>query len=143
MLNQHIVAKTLIINDQNQVLVLRRSVWPAKPHRSHQPDLPGGMVDPGESEHQAAIREIQEETGIVVNPDHVVLGYTKTELYKGGKESISKLLYVAYVDTTPEVTLSYEHETYEWVDLKTVLENFTFGAFYEEGIKYLLGNELI
>ena len=34
-------------------------------------ELPGGGIDPGESYLEAAVKEIREETGLVVDPAHV------------------------------------------------------------------------
>lgn len=46
----------LVRNDQGQVLLMyRRGAW----------DLPKGKVDDGETLEQAAIREVQEETGLM------------------------------------------------------------------------------
>ncbi len=39
------------------LLIFRRGYW----------DLPKGKIDPGESPHSAAIREIEEETGIILS----------------------------------------------------------------------------
>ncbi len=45
----------LVFNTNNQVLgIFRRGYW----------DLPKGKIDPGESPEEAAIREVQEETGL-------------------------------------------------------------------------------
>ncbi len=38
--------------------------------------LPGGGVDPGEEPKEAVIREIQEETGLIVSADRLVGSYT-------------------------------------------------------------------
>jgi len=138
-----VVAKTLLINDRNQALVLRRSVWPEKPERSHQADIPGGMVDVGELEINGAAREIKEETGIVINPQDLILGYTKTFYDDLHDQSHTKFFYVSRIDHTPEVIISYEHESYDWTPVPQLLEKYEFTEFYEESIRYLIGHGLI
>ncbi len=138
-----VIAKTLLINELNQALVLRRSVWPTKPWRSHQADLPGGIVEDGEIEVEAATREALEETGIILDPANAVLGYTKTFFEGPKKRSATKFFYVQRLDHTPEVTLSYEHESYEWCPIPELLEKYEFTSFYEESLRYLIDHELI
>ncbi len=45
----------LVENSAGEILIIRRKGWP---------DLPKGHIDEGESSEQAAIREVQEETGL-------------------------------------------------------------------------------
>ena len=58
------IAKILIVNTQNKALVLTLGKHLQQPEKSYLPDLPGGIVDAGESEHEAVIREVNEECGI-------------------------------------------------------------------------------
>jgi 8-oxo-dGTP pyrophosphatase MutT (NUDIX family)/protein associated with RNAse G/E len=59
-------ARVLVVDPDGRVL-LHRTRWP------HTVDLParwltiGGGIDPGETAHQGAIRELEEETGLVVD----------------------------------------------------------------------------
>ena len=137
------VAKVLLFNEQNQILVLQTGVHRLRPEKSHAPDLPGGMVDPGESERAAVIREVLEETGIKLNPDTVRLGYADTEVYDTGGKSVTKLLYVTTLPETPSVQLSWEHRSFEWCSIDTLLSNEKFRSTYRRGIEYLQNNQLI
>lgn len=137
------VAKLLLVNDKNQALVLRTGTYKEHPEKEHKPDLPGGLVDPGESEHQAVVRETLEEAGIAIDPALVGLGYAETKFYPDESKSVTKLLYVAHIVTTPEVVISWEHEAYEWTDVATILDTHEFRPFYKEAIAYLKNNQLI
>ena len=53
----------LIVNEKNELLTVRRGKEPAKGTR----DLPGGFVDMDETGEQGMMREVKEETGLVVN----------------------------------------------------------------------------
>lgn len=56
-----------VLNPENQLLVFyRRGSW----------DMPKGKIDPGESPEQAAVREVQEETGL--NEVHISSFLTNT-----------------------------------------------------------------
>lgn len=139
------VAKTLIINERDEVLVLTIGEYKEHPEKSYTPDLPGGMIKTldGESERAGAIRETKEETGIMLDLDAVFLAYSKTEFFERDNESISRFLFVACLDHTPEVTISWEHENYEWIPLENLLETKAFRPFYKEAIEYAIANNLL
>jgi ADP-ribose pyrophosphatase YjhB (NUDIX family) len=57
-----------VIVDQGRVLLVRRGTEPLKGQWS----LPGGMLELGESLTAAVVREIREETGLIVEPVELV-----------------------------------------------------------------------
>ena len=87
-------------------------------------DLPKGHVDPGESDMECALRELEEETGIgedlvKVDPDFT---YEHRYMVKGdrygspGKQLEKTLLiFLGYVPEKCPLTIT-EHEGYEWFD---------------------------
>lgn len=109
------IAKVLIVNDKKEALVLTLGEHLKYPEKSFLPDLPGGIVDLGESEQLAAIREAQEECGINLDAKNVQLAFTETAFYEKENKSITKMLYIAHVEDIPNVTLSWEHSDYMWV----------------------------
>ncbi len=107
-------AKTLLIDKDDQYLLLYRSNHPTY---GNDPDLPGGSVEKGESTVDAVIREVEEETGIIVK--------SVEELYAGLDYSIHgthKSLFLARVGERPAVQLSWEHQSYEWISRAEFLE---------------------
>ncbi len=136
------VAKILIIDGQNRCLVLILGKHLKYPEKSYLPDLPGGIVDPGESEQSAVIREVHEECGIVLDPSSVQLAYSETLYYEKENKSVTKLLYIAYVGDTPSVTLSWEHSDYKWIAFNKLSE-VDVRPFFNDAIKYSRINNLI
>ena len=59
-------AAVLIENELGELLIVKSNY---KDHWS----LPGGIVDPGESPLEAAVREVEEEVGIKINPENLQL----------------------------------------------------------------------
>lgn len=112
------------------------------PQRSYTPDLPGGIVEPGESEQLAALRETHEECGIRLNEDGLQLAYSETAYYKKENKSVTKLLYLSHINETPAVTLSWEHSDYAWVDVNE-LQTIDLRPFFNRAIAYALNHELI
>ncbi len=53
-----------VIVDHGRVLLVRRGNEPAKGRWS----IPGGLIELGETLHQAVMREVHEETGLLVEP---------------------------------------------------------------------------
>src|SRR5688572_26609374 len=61
------VAVGAIINPQSQILVALRL---ASAHQGGLWEFPGGKVEEGESVHQALVRELKEELGIIISVSH-------------------------------------------------------------------------
>lgn len=136
------VAKVIVINKEGKALVLILGRHLKYPDKSYRPDLPGGIVDFGESERDAVIREAQEECGIDLKELDVQLAYTKSARYEKEGKSVTKLLYVAHLEYTPEITLSWEHSDYQWVSIDK-LQALDLGRFFNEAIEYLATNRII
>jgi 8-oxo-dGTP pyrophosphatase MutT (NUDIX family) len=73
----------LIRNELGQILFLVRAdngLW----------DLPAGAIDPGESPAQAVVREVREETGLIVEPTAVagVFGGEGFRVYYGNGDVV-------------------------------------------------------
>ncbi len=86
-------------------------------HRITWLDTPKGRIEKGEHAHDAAIREIREETGLSVMLDP----YFKEEIhywYMDGKEKISKTVthFLAKVPADSNVKVSQEHAGFVWLE---------------------------
>jgi len=100
--------KAIVRGPDGRCLLLRRS-GASHTHAEFR-EFPGGKLDPGERPDEALLREIREETGLQVLISRVA----------GAAESALPDCKVAYLffeaaalDT--EVSLSSEHDAYEWV----------------------------
>ena len=108
-------------------------------------DFPKGNIEAGETETQAAARELREETGISCFRFLPRFKYTITYSYKRNKRTISKK--VTYFLGTTEVTdilLSCEHIGYCWNDLNKPFDLISYGNTKKslESVKNFLEDEL-
>lgn len=98
-----------IINDKNQTLLIKRKdnhVW----------ERPGGKLEVGESFEQCIVREIKEETNLVVNPESMLL---VEQNYDSTKEShwICIGYLCKYVSGQPQLLEAEKHDEIAWFDL--------------------------
>ncbi len=99
-----------------QYLLLQAS--PGKPW-----GFPKGKIDAGETEDDAARREVREEAGLThlsFEPDfRAVVHY----VYRHGRVLVKKdvVYFLARTDTT-EINISWEHVAYRWASLAESLE---------------------
>lgn len=123
--------KAVIINN-NKVLLLRRS---GKVDDSGKWSLPGGRLEPGEEVLAGMIREIKEETGLVVDDLELIdvksfdekLGFVVIIFYAGKIEQ-------------EEIALDWENDDYKWVRLDEI-DGLTVDSLLKEivvkGIKQI------
>jgi mutator protein MutT len=110
------VAKLVIIDNEEKYLMLYRS---SHPTFGNDPDLPGGTLESGEEPIDTMVREVYEEAGVVVD------GANAQMLYEGIDYSLHKVhysLYVTKLDYRPDITMSWGHFAYEWLDREAFLE---------------------
>lgn len=112
MQNRVPVGVGVIIVRQGEVLIGRRNgkngynTW----------SMPGGHLDVGETPEDAAVREVLEETGLVVaNPRFI--GYTNDIFPNAQKHYLTLWIAVEFTSGEPRITDSHEMDAFEWVSL--------------------------
>ncbi|NRB51768.1 MAG: NUDIX domain-containing protein [Saprospiraceae bacterium] len=101
--------------DQKVLMIFRRDFW----------DLPKGKIDPGESKEEAAVREVEEETGLqdITLRDLITETYHTYRTKKGNR--ILKRTYWFRMDAPSQALVPQTEEDIEqaiWQDLDTFLQ---------------------
>ena len=128
-----IVAKALVRNSEGLYLVLYRSnTHPLFPEHI---DFPGGEVEPEEIPEAAVAREIQEETGLSVNPNKL-----KKLFAKQYRQTTHMLFEAKLAEPDAKVALSWEHKSYRWItpeELKSLPKFSGADSYYTDVVDYL------
>ena len=103
-----------IIVRNGKVLVLR--------DRRGRDTLAGGQIDKGEKPSKAALREIQEETGLKVK---ILKRMWKNTAKYGRKNKKRARIFLARVSKrmAKRIKLSFEHVKYSWMSIKKAVKN--------------------
>ncbi|HEY4600469.1 MAG TPA: NUDIX domain-containing protein [Cerasibacillus sp.] len=115
-------AATVVINDKNEILLIKGPIrgW----------EMPGGIVEVGESLKDGAIRETKEETGI----DIEIIRFCG--IFQNVKKSICNTLFLAK-PVGGKFTTSSESLEVDFFPIEQALEMVTIGNFRER-IEYCL-----
>lgn len=90
-------------------------------------DLPKGHVEKGESDVGAALRELEEETGIA--SVELIDGFAESIHYffkRDGKLVSKDVIFFLALVPKNEVTLSVEHKDFMWLPIDEALNKVTF-----------------
>ncbi len=94
--------------------------------------LPKGHLEKGESEKQAALRELREETGIRESEVDLIDGFREEIRYffKRAGATVHKtvVFLLARVRGRPSVRLSFEHTGFEWLPLEKAVAKLTYAS---------------
>jgi bis(5'-nucleosidyl)-tetraphosphatase len=90
-------------------------------------DFPKGGVEDGESEEQAARREIREETGLTI--ESFVSNFKKKIDYhyrRADGLSHKQVIFFLARATSDRIQISYEHSGYEWLTFDQAIRRLSF-----------------
>lgn len=126
-----VAADAVVPDGRGEILVLRRAddgTW----------CVPGGWMDVGDTPSGAAVREAEEEAGLDVSPDSLIMisnRFGERELYLGHHVSIVTLM--KPVSQSNKVTLSHEHTDYAWI---SDWKEYTWHPGHEEIVEKVLSH---
>ncbi len=135
-MNYIIVARVIVQNSANEVLILKRSEGFSNPGKY---DLPGGKIDPGEQPIDGAIRELFEETGIKARVEdlQIVDSYCSAAV----NETIwCDIIYRLNLTSSTDIILSSEHESSRFID-SSRLQDFDIVLDQSKAISNLLSSK--
>lgn len=91
--------------------------------------FPKGHIEAGETEVEALLREVEEETGIPRDRVDVLDGFAETVAYtyRRGDRLRDKEVHYRLAETdAEEVTLSREHQDWAWMGCDDAVERITY-----------------
>jgi len=115
------VATKAFVMYEGRVLLLRESGEYADGTNAGHYDVVGGRVEPGQRFDDSLLREIKEETGLEVKIGRPFFVNEWRPVVRGEKWQVVGTFFESFA-TSSKVTLSVDHDHYEWVDPKDYLK---------------------
>ena len=135
-LNPSAATVAIIINDRQELLVVRRAKEPAQGTL----DLPGGFSDLYETSEEGVRREVFEETGLEVTQTEFLFSLPNQYLYSGLVIHTMDMFYRCEVASTTKVRAMDDAAEVRWIPLQDVCpEDFGLHSI-RQGVENFLAN---
>lgn len=137
------IAKVLVLNDEGQLLVLRRSLNDL--HRPGGYDFPGGDIEADESIEDGVVREAHEEAGLQLAKRDLKLVYaTCKAAFDTEVKQQTNHVWLAFAVRLPDdrpIILSHQHYQYSWLSFVDFLA-LTDHPAHHTLINYIVTNRI-
>ncbi|MFH9958986.1 NUDIX domain-containing protein [Streptomyces roseolus] len=120
--NIRYTADVVAVTDDGRVLLIKRGWDPYEGHWA----LPGGHVDRGETSLRAAVRELEEETGVRVTEDELRLVGVWDQPDRDPRGRYVTVTYLATVPADTQATAGDDARDARWWPLTDLPERLAF-----------------
>ncbi|NDV65680.1 NUDIX domain-containing protein [Bacteroides sp. 224] len=132
--NSSAATVAFIVNHNNELLVCRRAKEPAKGTL----DLPGGFIDMAETGEEGVIREVLEETGLVVKEAIYQFSLPNLYMYSGFEVHTLDMFFVCKVEDTSHIKAMDDVADTFFLPLNKIqIEEFGLGSIRKGLQKYI------
>lgn len=107
-----------VILKENRVLLSTRAIAPKRGHY----DIVGGFLNPGEHPADGVLREVKEETGLNINPVHLIGIYVGDYEHQGRRTKTLNFYYIAEIESG-KMKPQDDAATLEWFDIDKLPED--------------------
>jgi len=112
---QLFVGAKALIHYEGKVLLLRESAEYIDGAEVGKWDVPGGRIEPHEEVRDGLVREVKEESGLTVTVQKLLDVYDGFPTIQAEKCHVVRLYFLCEAISN-EVTLSVDHDAFEWID---------------------------
>ncbi|MBR1902539.1 MAG: NUDIX domain-containing protein [Bacteroidaceae bacterium] len=128
----------VIVNEKNELLVVRRAKEPAKGTL----DLPGGFSDCYETSEEGVVREVKEETGLTVEKIQFLFSIPNIYPYGGLDIHTIDMFYLCHVNSTKNAIAADDAAEIMWIPWNEVRPE-TFGlTSIRKGVQHILAKKI-
>ena len=134
-LNASSATVALIVNEKDELLVVRRKNDPGKDML----DMPGGFVDMDETGEEAMAREVKEETGLEATEVSYQFSYPNTYLYSGFLVHTLDMFFKVKVKDLSHIEAMDDAAAYYWIPFSEIdIDKFAFDSIKKGLTRFLM-----
>lgn len=138
-LNASSATVALIVNEKNELLVVRRKNDPGKDML----DMPGGFIDMDETGEEGMAREVKEETGLEATEVTYLFSFPNTYLYSGFLVHTLDMFFKVKVKDLSHIEAMDDAAAYYWIPFPEIdIEKFAFDSIKRGLTRFLRENKV-